>query len=253
MRALYAFCFAPPDLDAASGNLSLDDCGWEEPVTVIAVAGLRAVVSECPMDRFTGPAAEERLTDLDWVLPRAAAHDRIIARVMSAVTVFPLPFGTLFSATAALAVEAAGRRRTLLDFFSRMVGREEWAVKALLERERAIAARLDALASQGREHDGGGRNYLLRQQRRLAAERAITPWLGRVIADLDAELHRCCEAVVVRPARDPAVANRACLLPPGGGPALHEAIGRFAAPLADSGLDLHCTGPWPLYSFCAAP
>jgi hypothetical protein len=253
MRALYAFCFAPPELDVADPSLNFDGCGWEDPIVAVPVAGLRAVVSACPMERFTGPAAETRLADLEWVLPRAAAHDRVIARVMTAATVFPLPFGTLFSATAALAVEAAGRRRTLLDFFARMAGREEWAVKALLDREQATEARLGALYPQAEDESAGGRGYLLRQRRRLEAERAITPWLSRVIVDLDTELRRTCEAVVIRPARDPAVANRACLLPAERAPALREAIGRLASPLTDSGLDLHCTGPWPLYSFCSTP
>ena len=253
--ALYAFCFVPPALDEAPG-LTFADCGWEDPIRLLPAAGLRAVVSDCPMDRFTGPEAEAQLADLTWVLPRAEAHDRVIARAMTAAPVFPLPFGTLFSSGAALAVEAAERRRTLLDFFARMGGREEWAVKALLDRERAIGARLAAHYPEAAESGGtaaGGRGYLLKQRRRLEAERAVTPWLAAVVADLDAELRRCCESMVVRPARDPVVANRACLLPPGGAAVLRETIGQLAPALAAEGLDLHCSGPWPLYSFCAGP
>jgi len=253
MRALYAFCFAPPALDQAAAGLAFDDCGWEDPVYIAPAAGLRAVLSACPMDRFTGPEADTRLADLEWVLPRAEAHDRVIACAMAATTVFPLPFGTLFSAPAVLAVEVAGRRGALLDFFSRMAGREEWAVKALLDPERATDARLGALYPQAAAEAPGGRGYLLRQRRRLEAERAIGPWLTAVLADLDAELRRCCETVVTRPARDPAVANRACLLAPGGAAALRETIGRLAPPLAAEGLDLHCSGPWPLYSFSGRP
>ncbi len=263
MRALYAFCFGPASLDEArldeAAGLTFADCGWEDPIRLLPAAGLRAVVSDCPTDRFTGPEAEARLADLTWVLPRAEAHDRVIARAMTAAAIFPLPFGTLFSSGAALAVEAAERRRTLLDFFARMGGREEWAVKALLERERAIEARLAALYPEQDESSGsggtaaGGRGYLLRQRRRLEAEREVTPWLAAAVADLDAELRRCCESVVVRPARDPVVANRACLLPPGGATALRETIERLAPTLGAEGLDLHCSGPWPLYSFCAGP
>jgi len=254
MRAIYAFCFAPASLEVEQAlALGLDDCGWEEPVYISTAAGLKAVLSDCPADRFAGAQAEGRLADLKWLLPRVEAHDRVITRTMAATTVFPLPFGTLFSSAGALALEAARRRHTLLGFFDRMPGHEEWAVKALLDRERATAARLRELFPAATDSTVGGRGYLLRQRQKVQAEQAIGPWLHGLIADLDLELRRYSKAVVTRPARDPAVANRACLVAPGGAQALREAIDRIQAPHLEYGLELHCSGPWPLYSFCGAP
>ena len=254
MRAIYAFCFAPASLQIdQAGALGLGDCGWEEPVYIGAAAGLKAVLSDCPAERFAGAQAEERLADLKWLLPRVEAHDLVITRAMAATTVFPLPFGTLFSCVGALALEAARRRHTLLDFFARMPGREEWAVKALLDRDQATAARLREGFADAADTIVGGRGYLEQQRRKVEAQRAIGPWLSAVIADLDPQVRRCSEAVMTRPARDPAVANWACLVAPGGAAALHAAIERAQAPYLEDGLQLHCSGPWPLYSFCGAP
>ena len=254
MRAIYAFCFAPASLEVDRvADLGLDDCGWEEPVYISPAAGLKAVLSDCPAERFAGAEAEERLADLKWLLPRVEAHDRVITRATAAATVFPLPFGTLFSSAGALALESARRRHTLLEFFDRMPGREEWAVKALLDRDRATAARLGERLPDAADTPVGGRGYLLQQRQKVEAERAIGPWLSAVIADLDLDLRRYSEAVVTRPARDPAVANWACLVAPDGAVPLREAIDRIQAPYLEYGLELHCSGPWPLYSFCGAP
>jgi len=250
MDALYCFCFAPSDLPA---DLDLDGCGWEDRVSVSRVVGLRVVLSRVPRERFEGDEAEQCLANLDWLLPRVAAHDRVIAQTMARSTVFPLPFGTLFSSTKALALEVASRRHSLLRFFERMAGREEWAVKALLDPERAIAARLRILYPDDAETPASGRGYLLRQRRKGLAEQALGPWLTQAVADLDQRLERHSEAVAVRPARDPAVANRAVLVDATGAAGLRAEVERIGAEYADQGLDLHCTGPWPLYSFCAAP
>ncbi|WP_295455068.1 GvpL/GvpF family gas vesicle protein [uncultured Thiodictyon sp.] len=254
MRALYAFCFAPASLAVElSLELGLDTCGWEDPVYISPTAGLKAILSSCPAERFADNEAEQRLGDLDWLLPRVEAHDRVIARAMTATTVFPLPFGTLFSSAAALAMEAARRRHTLLDFFKRMAGREEWAVKALLDRDRAITARQAELFPDSMAATSGGRGYLLAQRQKVQAERALGPWLAAAVADLDTALRQHSEAVVTRSARDPAVANRACLVGPGGSQALRAALTQIGAPLLAQGLELHCSGPWPLYSFCGTP
>lgn len=250
MGAIYCFCFAPPRLPA---DLAFDACGWEDPVYVSPIAGLSAVVSEVPPERFAGAAAEERLADLQWLMPRVEAHDRVINATMAYATVFPLTFGTLFSSPQALAGEVARRRRTLLSFFERMDGREEWAVKVLLDHDRALAERTRELFPNETEVPAGGRGYLLRQRRKVQAEQALGPWLNQVVADLDQCLVKSCEAVLTRPARDPAVANRACLVEAGGAQALRAEIDRIAADYAAQGIDLHCSGPWPLYSFCAAP
>jgi hypothetical protein len=245
--AFYCFCFAPACLPS---DLRFDDCGWEDPVEVRRLVGLDVVLSRVPVERFTGPEAEQRLADLAWLVPRAQAHDRVITRTMEQATVLPLTFGTLFSSLPAIALEVAARRRALLDFFERLAGREEWAVKVAMDRERAITARMQALYPDVGELPAGGRGYLLRQRRLGEAERAIGPWLGSQIARLDEALRPSCENVLIRPVRDEVVASRACLVARERAPFLSEVIERNRDHFAEQGLELRCSGPWPLYSFC---
>jgi hypothetical protein len=251
MGALYAFCFAPA---AKIDGLDLNVCGWEDRVGVAVTGGIAAVVAEVPLERFEGPEAERNLADLTWLLPRVEAHDRVIAAAMAGATVFPLRFGTLFSSHQALAVEVARRRRTLLEFFTAMDGREEWAVKALLARDRAVAARrLELFPDTGDDSGPAGRGYLLRQRQTIQAEQALGPWLQLAVTGLGLALQGLSESVVARTASDPVVGNWACLVGPGGAGRLHAEIDRLSADHAEQGLTLHCSGPWPLYSFCGAP
>ena len=250
MDALYCFCFAPPCLPL---ELRFDDCGWEDPIEVRRLAGFDVILSRVPIERFTGAEAEQRLADLEWLVPRAQAHDRVIARAMDRATVFPLTFGTLFSSLPAMALEAATRRRALLGFFERMAGREEWSVKVSMDRERAIAARMQALYPEGGEAPTGGRGYLLKQRRRGEAEQAIGPWLRGQLGCLDESLRPSCETLLIRPPRDDVVANRACLVARDHTSSFFEAIERSRESFTRQGLDLHCSGPWPLYSFCGTP
>ncbi|RKT46110.1 GvpL/GvpF family gas vesicle protein [Thiocapsa rosea] len=250
MDAFYCFCFAPACL---ASDLRFDDCGWEDPIEIRRLAGLDVILSRVPLGRFAGAEAEQRLADLEWLVPRAQAHDRVITRTMERSTVFPLTFATLFSSLPALALEVAARRRALLDFFERMAGREEWAVKVSMDRERVIATRMQSLYPEGGDVPAGGRGYLLKQRRRGEAEQAIGPWLKGQIGCLDEALRPSCETLLIRPLRDEMVASRACLVARDLGPSLSEAIERSREAFADQGLDLHCSGPWPLYSFCGTP
>jgi hypothetical protein len=248
--AFYCFCFAPACLPSDPG---FDDCGWEDPIEVRRLAGLDVILSRVPLGRFTGVEAEQRLADLEWLVPRAQAHDRVITRTMEWATVHPLTFGTLFSSLPALALAVAARRRALLDFFERMAGREEWAVKVSMDRERAITARIQALYPGGEEVLAGGRGYLLKQRRRGEAEQAVGPWLKGQVACLDEVLRPICETLLIRPPRDEVVASRACLVARDRARCLAAAIERIRDDFAEQGLDLHGSGPWPLYSFCGTP
>ena len=290
MTAVYCFCFAPatalptlaqlaaggagPPGDAPGGEAPVvtgwADCDWEDAIQVRTVAGLSVVLSLVPSARFTGPAAEQRLSDLAWLLPRVRAHDCVITRAMARTTVFPLRFATLFSSLGALAAEMADRRRTLLTYFAEMGGREEWAVKALLDQDQAVSAQLQrlyptlpaaptgaapaAVTSAGAAPGGdrpSGRDYLLQQRRRGEAERALGPWLDGITTAIDTALGRHCQSLLARPATAPAVLNRACLLETGAVATWRSNLDALDRELTPWGLRLHCSGPWPLYSFCA--
>ncbi len=246
LEALYCFCFAsttlPLDLDFAH-------CGWDDPVQVRRVGGFHVVLSRVALACFSGPAAEERLADPAWLIPRARAHDQVIAHAMGFTTPYPLSFGTLYSSTQALGLTLAECRGLLREFFERMAGHTEWAVKVQLDRERALAALVQDQAAPAVGGGAGGRAYLLRQRRKAAAEQSLGPWLAEQLVRLDAELEPLVQTISIQPARAPAVASRACLVGAGRVESFHAAIAVIGAEMSSVGLALSCSGPWPLYSF----
>jgi hypothetical protein len=247
MGAIYAFCFVP--IDRLDG-LKLDDCGWDSPVRIESAGGVAAVAAEVPPGLWDAPRPGRPGADLGRLLPQVQAHRRVVSRTMSRAPAFPLPFGTLYPSRPALLLDTARRRRVLRGFFAAMEGREEWAVKLVLDRGLAIEARVRALFPDPRQTQGSdSRASPLGRRQRVQAERGLGDWLCGEIEGLRLKLGGLCESLVARPAAGPAVAHWACLVGPGGGAALAEAVALLAGPLADRGVALHCSGPSPLYSF----
>ena len=128
-----------------------------------------AVAKIVPLDEFCGADAQRRLDDPGWVTPRAIEHGRVIAEVFRDSTVLPVPFGTLFSSSAALEQFLDHNAALITGFFEHAGGCEEWGIKALLDRNRlrrflvsSIAEEESAAISPGLRICAGGARSNLR-------------------------------------------------------------------------------------------
>ena len=146
-EALYLFCLVPaPHLPR------LKDAGVHG-LPAPAAEGFReitAILSPVALEEFCGPGGEANLQDPSWLAPRLARHQEVISGLMRHSPLLPLPFGTLFSSRDSLARCLARHRRAIRDFWEEVAGREEWAVKGFLDRDRA-RQRLFSRPAPGRE------------------------------------------------------------------------------------------------------
>src|SRR5512132_3014957 len=99
----------------------------DAPVRTIAEGPFAATTSELSDTEYAAETLNERIRDLDWLTPRAAAHQAVNERVLDiAGTVLPLSFGTLYRDDERVRemlredVEQRARRLVALN------GRAEW-------------------------------------------------------------------------------------------------------------------------------
>jgi hypothetical protein len=151
-KAVYLFCLGRADL---LPDVPMTDVSTDTPLLREDVSSISAIFSEVPLEEFSGPEAEMRLTDLAWIGPRAVRHGEVIKHAMDYSPVYPAQFATLFSSTESLRRLVNNNLLKIGEFLDHVLDKEEWAVKIKLSREEAVEklfaerreAQSDALAS----------------------------------------------------------------------------------------------------------
>ncbi len=244
--AVYVYAIAP-------STATLDVDGIEDrPVHWLEHDAFGVAVSAVDPTDWTGEAGAEHMKDLAWVGPRAYRHEQVVEAVTAASpAVFPARFGTLFSSPERVREALTAQADTLRAFLDAVHGKEEWAVKGLLDREQAADRRVDA----GDDDAESGTAYLQRQKERQEASRELDDWLDAVADTLFDPLEGQADdarvlSVPADAGRDREVAfNWAFLVPEADRAAFRTAVETQSAQYADHGVTLDLTGPWPPYNF----
>lgn len=211
-----------------------------------------AVVSVVDRADWAGEDETDKMEDLSWVAPRAYRHEQVVEAVMEAEEpVYPARFGTLFSGVDRLRSGLDAHHDALRSYFDAVDGAEEWAVKGLLDRERAAAHVAEAAAPA----DESGTAYLQRRKRVQDAQADLDDWLDDVAEALRSPLAAQARDTRVLPVRgnagrdDEVAFNWAFLVPRSDEEAFRAAVNRQSEKHEPHGLTLDLTGPWPPYNF----
>ena len=175
--AYYLFCFARSGLLPELSGTGVDG---EQPLQVRRFAGLAAVLSTVMVADFSGPAAEAKMEDISWLGIRAWRHEAVIEQAMAHSPVFPARFGTIFSSLENLEGLQRKHGSTISQFLDRMTDHEEWGIKGMLNRERALQG-LQSSQQAGMDPASlpPGMRYLLEQRARVWAEKELHQWLEK--------------------------------------------------------------------------
>lgn len=256
-KGVYLFCFARSNRLPAIEGTGVDR---QNPLLLQRFLDVTAVVSTVSLEEFSGPMAESRMQDLSWVGPRACRHEEVVEQVMRHSPVLPARFGTLFHSPESLEIRLKKHHGAISKFLDRVTDQEEWAVKGLLDREKAkeelfsitLAREEGQLASLS-----PGLRYFQEQRMRAAVEKELNHWLKEVYKELASVLSHyasdfCERKVFSREATEnggDVVLNWAFLVPRGVWADFRAGIDRANAEHAQRGLIFKLTGPWPPYSF----
>src|SRR4051794_41008037 len=183
----YVYGIVPEDTPLSSSPPGLDDAG----VAVERHAGVAALVSVLNDPSYTPAAIETHSGDVEWLSPRAVAHDRVLTWASDHGAVVPFPMFSLFSGADAVH-DMLGDRSAQLGAALARVGRgREYALRVyrvdaeLLAAVTSLSPRLAEMAGVAAAASPGQR-YLL--ERKLDGERktemrAVTQRLVQEILD----------------------------------------------------------------------
>lgn len=236
-------------------------------VTIERHSGARAaaLVSVLDGERYAPSALETTSGDVEWLSPRAVAHDRVLTWASDSGAVVPLPMFSLFSGRDAVHAMLGERSSQLELALERLARGREYALRVyrvdreLLGTIASLSPQLAQLADRAKEASPGQR-YLL--ERKLETEkkgelRAVTL---KLVDDIVDELRMNSVDHVRSPiprisdtdagaSRGVMVLNSAFFVAPDAFEAFQKTLTSLIERHAEHGLRFDFTGPWPPYHF----
>jgi hypothetical protein len=261
----YVYGIVPGEF--ASGSLpeagGLDDAR----VAVERRGDIAALVSVLDGASYAAERVEESSGDVEWLSPRATAHDRVLtwASDRGGGAVVPLPMFSLFSGPDAVRSMLDQRSTQLSTTLARVRQGREYALRVyrvdaeLLDVVPEMSPRLRELAAQAASASPGQR-YLL--ERKLDGEkrgelRGVTQQVVEdIVEQLGREAVESARSPIPRAAERSAdggsgtmVLNAAFLVAPSALEAFQRTLTSIVARHDQRGFRFDFTGPWPPYHF----
>ena len=226
-------------------------------VRTVTDGDLAAATSEVDEETYGDDGLNEHVRDLDWLTPRAAAHQAVNARLLElAGAVLPLSFGALYrdeERVREMLRENAGVRVTRL---AELAGRAEWVVTVTRDRSDTVGADGD-LRELDREIAAStpGRAFLLEKRRtqvaRSATEQSDRDIAARALTTLSDVAERTYREPVAVGGADLVIVRVSLLAARDEARSIDARVARLADDLAPAGYHVRASGPWPAYRFGA--
>lgn len=255
----YVYGITPITIDVHRAPDGVDDARLELCVD----EDLAAVVSRLDGEQYSPSAIERGTENVEWLAPRAVAHDRVLTWLSDHGPVIPLPVFSLFSAEEAVRKTLRERRVELRNALRRVERGREYALRVYrIDSELATVAaehspRLAEL-EQSAAAASPGQRYLL--ERKLDAERkkelhGIGASIGRQIATslrpfaIETVETRVATKAVQPEAEGTLVLDIAFLVEPVRLEDFQGALTEIVTQHGNRGFRFDFTGPWPPYHF----
>ena len=209
---------------------------------------LWAVVQSVPEAGYSETALSRGLQNLDWVGPRAIAHERVIESCLSARALLPMPLFTLFTSDdrAAQHVQSDGTRiRRLLK---RVEGKVEWGLRLTFDEKGARAKVSSRPVTSGTEFLARKRDVLSINRTRLKEAQGAADRAYKSTARLATAVRRRTSLERAAPGSR-LLLDAAFLVPAGKSGAFRSVVRQQTRALRTGGIAVSLTGPWPAYNF----
>ncbi|KAF0249656.1 MAG: gas vesicle synthesis GvpLGvpF, partial [bacterium] len=222
-----------------------------------------AVLSPISVEEFAEFMAEENMQDIAWVAPYACRHQEIVAQMTHYGPVLPAGFASLFSSVESLERLLEENYDFIWQFFNKVDGKQEWAVKGLIDKTKAIKFFLSQLLANQEQKLSAlsqGMRYFEEQKLKASADKALNQWLKKTFSELAQKLNchaydfyerRLLSKELIGKDTD-MISNWAFLVMQENVDEFRLQINEANQTLVDYGLKFELSGPWPPYSFVPA-
>jgi hypothetical protein len=261
-QLVYVYGIVPASAALVSAPDGIDDAavGGEQ------AGDLCAIVSRLDASQYSAAAVEESSADVEWLGPRAVAHDRVLTWASDRSAVIPFPMFSLFSGTAAVQRMLTERAGELIAVLERVARGREYALRVfrvdaeLLGSVAALSPRLAELAASAASASPGQR-YLL--DRKLDAEkktemRVVSQQIvDEIVADLSTHTIGVVRSPIPRVAepgasRGTMLLNAAFLVAADAFDVFQKTLTALIERHGPHGFRFDFTGPWPPYHFATS-
>lgn len=208
------------------------------------------VASSVPEAMYGEDALQHRLQDLEWIGPRALAHEAVIEHFLSADAVLPMQLFALFKSDARAVEHIVHNSRRIGRILLRIERQVEWGLRLMWDpgslatakqlRPRRIVSGADYLVRKRNQRD---QSRVVLQRARADASR-----LYRVIAGEASEARRRSDVERAAPGSR-LLLDAAFLVPARRTKAFQAVVRRHVGALERAGISVSLTGPWPPYNF----
>ncbi len=242
---------------------SLDCASMDDNAEVLSkrFGDLCVVYSHAKIEDFTGESGENNLKDLEWVGPRAVAHEQVVRRVMETSPVYPFGFATIFSSMESLERKVEPHFPDISRFLREVEGKREYSLKGYLARKKAfdfLSERFFSSEKQAFERMSPGKRYFAEQKLTRKIESAVGTWAKEACENFLNPMVTRFKEYSERKTLSSDVCgvglemffNLAFLIEDGDREIFADMVARAKDELEVGGLSIATTGPWPPYSFC---
>jgi hypothetical protein len=244
----YVFCLIRSDRQPTMRRISEGMPGGHDLRAIEVGERLWAIVQSVPEADYSETALTQGLQNLDWVGPRAIAHERVIEAFLSARALLPMPLFTLFTSDdrAVQHVQSDGTRiRRLLK---RVEGKVEWGLRLTFDEKAARRKVSSRPVMSGTEFLARKRDVLGINRTRLKDARGAADRVYKSISRLVTAAQRRTSLERVAPGSR-LLLDAAFLVAAGKSGAFRSAVRQQTRDLRAMGTAVSLTGPWPPYNF----
>jgi len=259
----YVYGIVPSALDPASAPSGVDDARVAlEPCDDVA-----ALLSSVDGEVYAPASLERSTADVEWMSPRAVAHDRVLtwASDRGDGAVVPMPMFSLFTGPAAVQRMLRERSSQLAESLRRVAQGREYALRVyrvdaeLMESMTTFSPRLAELADKAAAATPGQRYLLerkLQDEKRVEMRDVTIEITDAIVGALAAFAVDTVKSPIPRvtdaAGRGPMVLNAAFLVAPERLESFQRMVTSLVEQHGASGFRFDFTGPWPPYHFAGA-
>ena len=222
--------------------------GGSELRAIEVGGGLWAIVQSVPAAQYGEEALARGLQNLDWVGPRAIAHERVIESFLSAPALLPMQLFTLFTADDRVADHVRSDRSRITRILKRVEKKVEWGVRLTFNEKSAREKASKKSVRSGTQFLARKRDILDVNRTRLVAARRTAAGVFKAMARQAAAAQRRTGLERAAPGSR-LLLDAAFLVSADKSRTFKSAIRQHARELRGAGIDVSLTGPWPAYNF----
>ncbi len=209
---------------------------------------LWAIVESVPENQYGEAALAIGLQNLDWVGPRAIAHERVIEAFLSATALLPMQLFTLFTSDDRVVEHVRSDRARIARILKRIERKVEWGLRLTFDEKAVRDKAAKKQARTGKEFLARKRDVLDVNRKRLSEARRVANRVYKGMSRQAAASQRRTSMERAAPGSR-LLLDAAFLVPAAKSSAFRAAIRRHTRALRASGVAVSLTGPWPAYNF----